>query len=122
VVFKEYDGKCAIDAHTRYFTDRRHAPSLKHEVIPTSIDPHRHLDIARGANFIYTSENVVEYCEQNVVNGGNRCVPSHPVDPNLPIDDTLDMLLLDPRRSKWEILSRSLQHSSHSRRERIIMS
>ncbi|KAJ2911673.1 hypothetical protein MD484_g8742, partial [Candolleomyces efflorescens] len=72
VEFKGYDGDFAIDAHTRYFTDRRHAPSLKHEELPLGIDPHRFLDVARGANFIYTAENAVEYCQAVVTDGEIR--------------------------------------------------
>ncbi|KAJ2912052.1 hypothetical protein MD484_g8360, partial [Candolleomyces efflorescens] len=87
IVFKAYDGEFAIDAHTRYFTDRRHAPSLKHEDIPTSVDPHRFLDSVRGPNFIYTQENSVEYCEQVEEEGSIRHVymaPFHHPGLNVP--------------------------------------
>ncbi|KAJ2917234.1 hypothetical protein MD484_g3161, partial [Candolleomyces efflorescens] len=79
LVFKAYDGDYAIDAHTRYFTDRRHAPTLKHGEMPSTIDPHRHLDSIRGANFIYTEENYVEYCERLVsVDGHVSYIPLAP--------------------------------------------
>lgn len=71
--FKTWDGDFAVDAHTRYFTDRRHAPNLKHEAIPTDVDPRHYLDVVRGPNFIFCHENRVEYC-QKVENGGEiRC-------------------------------------------------
>ncbi|KAJ2913597.1 hypothetical protein MD484_g6813, partial [Candolleomyces efflorescens] len=62
--FKPWDADFAIDVHTRYFTDRRHAPSLKHEALPSNVDPHHYLDIVRGGNFIFCHENRVEYCRK----------------------------------------------------------
>ncbi|RXW17985.1 hypothetical protein EST38_g7865 [Candolleomyces aberdarensis] len=101
-VFKAYDGDYAVDAHTRYFTDRRHAPSLKHEEMPVTIDPHRHLDIVRGPNFIYSDENHVEYCQKNAY-----------------ID--LDMFHFPPNPSKLEISSKWEQLSLCTQLEKINM-
>jgi hypothetical protein len=67
-----WDGDYAIDAHTRYFTDRRHAPSLRHEGFSNGIDPKRFLDVMRGVNFIHCDENRVEYCKRDDVGGNVR--------------------------------------------------
>lgn len=67
--FKAWDGEFAINVHMRYFMDRKHAPSIKHELLPRDIDPHHHLDLVQGSNFIYCSDNQVEYCRKQMVEG-----------------------------------------------------
>ena len=56
-----YEGDFAMDAHTRYFTERRLVPSLRHIPFPPDIDPHHVLEAARDIHFIRTADNVVEY-------------------------------------------------------------
>jgi hypothetical protein len=61
VCFNEYEGDIAIDAHTRYFTERRHAPHEKHLPFGPDVDPVHALDILRGSTWIHAAENQVEY-------------------------------------------------------------
>ncbi|RXW13804.1 hypothetical protein EST38_g12050 [Candolleomyces aberdarensis] len=52
-----YDGEYALDSGCRYFTERQHAPALKNVPFADGVDPHHHLERARGSNFIHAEDN-----------------------------------------------------------------
>ena len=61
VTYAQYEGDFAMDTHTRYLTERRLAPGVRHIPFPPEIDPHHVLEDARDIHFIRTGDNVVEY-------------------------------------------------------------
>ncbi|KAJ2912380.1 hypothetical protein MD484_g8042, partial [Candolleomyces efflorescens] len=69
VVFNGYDGHNAVDAHTRYFTERRQAPSLAHQAFALDVDPLNVLEELRGGKYIHTDENVVQYVRKEQASG-----------------------------------------------------
>jgi hypothetical protein len=76
-----YDGHYAVDAHTRYFTERRHAPSLSHQPFPSDIDPQQVLEEYCGTKYIRTDENIVQYLQKVENDGGQtKKVSCHQLD------------------------------------------
>ncbi|KAJ2924551.1 hypothetical protein H1R20_g12534, partial [Candolleomyces eurysporus] len=70
MAFHEYEGHYALDAHCRYFTDRRVAPMMKHEGFSKGVDPDHRLEVARGEDFVHGIENVVQYLRLATEEGG----------------------------------------------------
>ncbi|KAF9050079.1 hypothetical protein BJ165DRAFT_1525368 [Panaeolus papilionaceus] len=60
----QYEGQLALDMHSRYFTRRQDDPAGIHETFSESVDPLHILEDSRGADFISTSENKVQYCSK----------------------------------------------------------
>jgi hypothetical protein len=56
-----YDSHYTVDAHTWYFTERRHAVSLAHQPFPPDIDPYEVLEEFCGTKYIRTDDNIVQY-------------------------------------------------------------
>ncbi|KAJ2917916.1 hypothetical protein MD484_g2530, partial [Candolleomyces efflorescens] len=71
VVFNGYDGHRSLDAHTRYFTERRQAPSLTHQPFAVDVDPNQVLEEVRGGKYIHTTENVVQYVSLDESSGSD---------------------------------------------------
>jgi hypothetical protein len=59
---KMYEGDLALDFHARYFTDRELVPHEKHIPFDQLVDPAHILEDLRGAGFIHSADNHVEYC------------------------------------------------------------
>ncbi|RXW19495.1 hypothetical protein EST38_g6352 [Candolleomyces aberdarensis] len=77
--WNQYDGQYAVDSHTRYFTERRHAPSLGHQPFPMDVDPDHVLEELRGTKYIRCEENVVQYLRKvNCLEAGSKYVRISP--------------------------------------------
>ncbi|RXW12802.1 hypothetical protein EST38_g13049 [Candolleomyces aberdarensis] len=72
LTFHEYEGEYAIDAHCRYFTDRRVAPMVKHQGFSDVVDPEHRLEVARGEDFVQGPDNVVQYLTLVTEDGKER--------------------------------------------------
>ncbi|KAG2022477.1 hypothetical protein CC2G_000219 [Coprinopsis cinerea AmutBmut pab1-1] len=68
LTFEPYEGYPALDAHARYFTDRKASPMEKSLPFPLAVDPVGTLESLRGEMFIHGTDNQVEYARK-VANG-----------------------------------------------------
>ncbi|RXW16793.1 hypothetical protein EST38_g9064 [Candolleomyces aberdarensis] len=59
---KLWDGELCFDFHSRYFTERRHVPSVKHVPFPDEVDPLHILEDLKGEELLHLDENDVQYC------------------------------------------------------------
>ncbi|KAJ2914405.1 hypothetical protein MD484_g6005, partial [Candolleomyces efflorescens] len=63
-----FESHFALDLHARYLTDRRVAPNERHIPFTDDVDPIRVLEGLRGARFIHTAENEVQYLKKGYDN------------------------------------------------------
>ncbi|RXW12852.1 hypothetical protein EST38_g13002 [Candolleomyces aberdarensis] len=61
---KLWDGEICFDFHSRYFTERKHVPSVKHAPFPQEVDPLHILEDLKGEDLLHLEENDVQYCEK----------------------------------------------------------
>lgn len=64
----------AIDAHTRYFTERRQAPQETNIPFGPMVDPNGLLAGLQGSDFIHGQDNYVKYLELHNHEGNTRSV------------------------------------------------
>ncbi|RXW16443.1 hypothetical protein EST38_g9411 [Candolleomyces aberdarensis] len=69
--FRPYEGDFALDLHSRYFTERRYAPRLRHQPFNDDVDPYHILEHVRGADFIHAPDNEVQFLKKTY--DGNNC-------------------------------------------------
>ncbi|KAF9052102.1 hypothetical protein BJ165DRAFT_1340628, partial [Panaeolus papilionaceus] len=60
-----YDGHVALDMHSRYFTQWQDDPTGVHVGFEDTVDPMHVLEDARGADYICTQDNQVQYCRKD---------------------------------------------------------
>ena len=64
-------GLAALACHTRYFTPRRNCLTADHQPFGPGIDPNGTLEGLKGAAYVHTEDNVVQYlgikrCEDGI--------------------------------------------------------
>lgn len=64
----------AIDAHSRYFTERRFSPQEPNIPFGPMVDPKGILTSIQGNDFIHGQDNYVEYLEHRLKDGNSRWV------------------------------------------------
>jgi hypothetical protein len=67
VDFIPYEGDRSIEAHTRYWTDRKLIPREKNTPFSRDVDAFGVLQSIQPDVFIHGPDNIVEYCKVEVV-------------------------------------------------------
>jgi hypothetical protein len=67
-----YQGYRSVEAHTRYFTDRRAMPMARNEPFQPLVDPDGTLRRIQPQSLLHASENEVDYVKRRLVEGGER--------------------------------------------------
>ncbi|KAH9481809.1 hypothetical protein JR316_0006336 [Psilocybe cubensis] len=67
-----YEGHWAVDASTRYFTPRKHAPTEAGLAFDMGVDPDGVLAHMRGDDLIHTMDNKVDYLREVKNDNGTR--------------------------------------------------
>ncbi|KAF9041179.1 hypothetical protein BJ165DRAFT_1406164 [Panaeolus papilionaceus] len=74
-----YEGHYSIEAHCRYFTDRRSAPMEQAIPFGHEVDPFHYLESSAPATMIHLQDNEVQYCrKQYGTDGTARYMPLSP--------------------------------------------
>ncbi|KAK7037367.1 hypothetical protein VNI00_011117 [Paramarasmius palmivorus] len=74
----ETEGYTTVEIANRYFTSKKVTREEHHVNFTKEVDPKGILNDLRGEAFVHTQDNVVEYYQRQVVNGGQKFKTIHP--------------------------------------------
>ncbi|KAH6879344.1 hypothetical protein BKA70DRAFT_1345571 [Coprinopsis sp. MPI-PUGE-AT-0042] len=67
--FPYYEGHRALEAHTRYFSDRSTMPMARNQPFQPLVDPDGALRAIQPQNLLHATENEVDYVKRRIVEG-----------------------------------------------------